>query len=87
MRYAYPTGRRNDQRNRPALALNAKLDKEYNLRGGMNLQISIEIFNLLGDRYYAVYNPQAGYGRQLNGKNDATLTPGRQYQLGFRLTF
>jgi hypothetical protein len=34
-----------------------------------------------------VYNPSLGFGRQVNETNDATITPGRQYQLGFRLGF
>jgi hypothetical protein len=86
-RTEYPTGRRNDQRNRPTLSLNVKFDKEYNLKSGQNLQLSAEVFNLLNDRYYQIYNPQLGYGRQTNYTNDAWLTPGRQYQLGARLSF
>ncbi len=86
-RTRYSTHRRNDQRNRPSLTLNAKLDKEYNLSGGQNLQISLEVFNLLNDRNYVIYNPQLGYGRQTNGQNDATITPGREYQVGLRLAF
>jgi hypothetical protein len=86
-RVHYPTGRRNDQRNRPTLALNVKLDKEFNLRGGLNLQVSAEVFNLLNERHYQIYNPQFGYGRQVNERNDATITPGRQYQIGMRLAF
>ena len=86
-RTRYPTFRRNDQRNRPSLTLNVKLDKEFNLSGGQNLQVSLEVFNLLNDRNYVVYNPQLGYGRQVNGQNDATVAPGRQCQLGLRLAF
>jgi hypothetical protein len=86
-RTRYLTGRRNDQRNRPSLTLNAKLDKEFNLSRGQNLQLSLEVFNLLDDRNYQIYNAQLGYGRQLNERNDATVTPGRQYQVGLRLAF
>ncbi|MBZ5640102.1 MAG: TonB-dependent receptor [Acidobacteriia bacterium] len=86
-RTRYATGRRNDQRNRPSLTLNVKLDKEFNLSRGQNLQISLDVFNLLDDRNYRIYNPQLGYGRQLNERNDATVTPGRQYQVGLRLAF
>jgi hypothetical protein len=86
-RTQYPTGHRNDQRNRPALNLNVKLDREINLPTGQNLQVSVEVFNLMNERYYQIYNPQFGYGRQLNGTNDATRTPGRQYQIGMRLAF
>jgi hypothetical protein len=88
-RTQYPTGRRNDQRNQPTLSLNVKFDKEHNFKSGQNLQVSVEVFNLLNDRYYQVYNPNPGfgYGRQTNGTNDAWFTPGRQYQLGMRLSF
>ncbi len=88
-RTQYPTGRRNDQRNRPTLSINVKFDKEFNLKSGQNLQLSAEVFNLLNDRYYQVYNPNPGfgYGRQTNGTNDAWLTPGRQFQLGMRFSF
>ena len=61
--------------------------KEYNLKRGQNLQLSVEVFNLLNDRYYQIYNPQLGYGRQTDQTNDAWFTPGRQYQLGMRLSF
>jgi hypothetical protein len=86
-RTRYASERRNDRRNRPSLTVNVKLDKEYNLRSGQNLQLALEVFNLLNDRNYEIYNTKLGYGRQTNGQNDAMLTAGREFQLGFRLAF
>jgi len=53
----------------------------------MNLQLTAEIFNLLNDNAYIIYNPFLNYGQQLNGANDAYRRFGRQYQLGMRLAF
>jgi len=86
-RITYPTRQRNDQRNRSYWNVDAKLVKEMNLPKGMNLQLTAEIFNLLNDNVYIIYNPYLGYGQQLNGANDAYRRFGRQYQLGMRLAF
>jgi len=86
-RLRYVSGRRNDQRNSPALNIDLKLDKEINLGRGQNLQVTAEVFNLLNDRYYEIYNAAQGWGRQVNGVNEAHLTLGRRYQVGLRLAF
>ncbi len=86
-RYRYVNNRRNDQRNPPYWNFNVKLDKEMNFRNGMNVQLSAEIFNLFNDRQYIVYNPFLGYGQQVNGKNEAFRTLGRQYQIAARIAF
>jgi len=87
VRTTYPTHQRNDQRNRSYWNVDAKLVKEMNLPKGMNLQLTAEIFNLLNDNAYIIYNPFLNYGQQLNGANDAYRRFGRQYQLGMRLAF
>jgi len=58
-----------------------------NLPKGMNLQLTAEIFNLLNDNAYIIYDPFLSYGQQLNGANDAYRRFGRQYQIGMRLAF
>ena len=83
----YPTGTRNDQRNQSAWNLDAKLVKEVNPPKGMNLQLTAEIFNVLGENTYIVYNQDTKTGQQVNGTNDAYREFGRQYQVGMLLAF
>ena len=64
-----------------------KLVKDFNLPKGMNLQLDVDIFNLLNDDTYSVYNTFLKSGQQINGTNDATRRFGRTYQLGMRLAF
>jgi len=86
-RILYETHRRNDQRSPSAWNFDAKLVKEINLPKGMNLQLTGEIFNLLNQDTYSVYNNFTKSGQQINGNNDATRRFGRQYQIGMRLAF
>jgi hypothetical protein len=53
----------------------------------VNLQLTAEIFNLMGENTYVIYNSFTKSGQQLNGTNDAYRRFGRQYQLGMRLAF
>jgi hypothetical protein len=86
-RILYITHQRNDQRNVSAWNFDAKLTKEINLPKGMNLQLNAEIFNLLNQDTYSIYNTFLKSGQQINGTNDATRRFGRQYQIGMRLAF
>ena len=86
-RILYITHQRNDQRNISAWNFDAKIVKEINLPKGMNLQLDAEIFNLLNEDTYSVYNTFTKSGQQINGTNDATRRFGRQYQIGMRLAF
>ena len=86
-RTTFPTGVRNSERNRSWWNVDAKFTKEMNLAKGMNLQISAEVFNLLDERVYQVYNPGAEGGQQINGQNEAVVTLGRRFQIGGKLTF
>jgi hypothetical protein len=86
-RTRYITGQRNDQRNPSSWLFNVKLVKEINLPKGMNLQLDAEIFNLLNDDTYSVYNDFTKSGQQINGTNQATRRFGRTYQIGMRLAF
>ncbi len=56
LRITYPTGVRNSGRNPSWWNVDAKFTKERNMAHGMNLQISAEVFNLLDERAYQVYN-------------------------------
>jgi hypothetical protein len=86
-RTVYPSGARNDQRNTSYWDFNVKATREFNARGGVNLQLSAEIFNLLNEGTYQVYNPFLETGFQLNGNNDAYRRFGRRFQLGLRVSF
>jgi hypothetical protein len=86
-RLQYPTGVRNSERNDSQWLLDLKLTKEMNLGRGLNLQLAAEIFNVLDDGTYQVYNPNFETGFQINGNNDARFEFGRRWQLGMRLAF
>ena len=87
LRQTYPTGQRNDQRNDSYWNVDAKVTKELRLARGMNLQLSVEVFNVLDDDTYVIYNPFFETGQQLNGQNEAIRRFGRRWQLGSKLTF
>jgi outer membrane receptor protein involved in Fe transport len=83
----YCNDRRNDLRNDSFWNFDVKLTKEMNLGHSMNLQVSAEIFNLLNDGTYLVYEPDLEAGRQVNGTDFATPRFGREFQLGAKLAF
>jgi hypothetical protein len=87
VRTFYPTGQRNDHRNRSFWNFDVKASKEMNLPKGLNLQLSVLVKNLLNDGTYLIYTPGANFGQQINGTNDATQRFGRQFELGMRLAF
>lgn len=86
-RQIYVDGSRNDQRNVSYWNLDLKATRELRLPRGMNLQLSAELFNLLDDQTYIVYNPSLGIGRSVNGENEAYLRDGRRWQFGVRVAF
>jgi hypothetical protein len=86
-RILYPTRVRNDQRNPSYWDFNVKATREFTIRGGLNLQLSAEIYNLLNEGTYIVWNPFQETGFQLNGNNDAYRRFGRRFQMGLRLSF
>ena len=83
----YPTGVRNDQRNDSFWTVDLKATKELRLGRNMNLQLSAEIFNLLDDGTYQVYNPFLERGVQFNRVNEDRRIFGRRWQMGMRLSF
>jgi carboxypeptidase family protein len=86
-RTTYLASQRNSERNVSYWDFNVKVTKEFRLGRGVNGQASVEIFNLLNDGTYMVYNPFTESGQQINGNNDATRRFGREWQLGLRLAF
>ena len=87
LRQFYPTGARNDQRNDSWWNVDVKATKELNLGKGLNLQLSAEIFNLLNDGTYFVYNPTFRRGVQVNGENEFVRNFGRRWQVGMKVSF
>jgi hypothetical protein len=80
VRLRYVTGQRNDQRNESWWNFDVHLAKEFNMQGGLNLQVTADIFNLLNEDHLTVVN-------QNNGFNAYFREFGRQWQLGLRLAF
>jgi outer membrane receptor protein involved in Fe transport len=86
-RQQFPTGGRNDQRNASWWNVDLKATKEMTLGKGLNMQVSAEIFNVLDDSTYSVYNPDSNNGVQVNGINEAARRFGRSWQVGMKLAF
>lgn len=87
VRSLYTTGSRNDQRNSSYWNFDVKFTKEMNLGRGLNMQVSAEVFNLLNDGTYIVYNQFQRAGFQVNGNNGAVRRFGRQWQVGMKIAF
>jgi hypothetical protein len=87
VRIHYPSGRRNDQRNDSYWNFDLKLTKELRLGRGVNVQLSAEIFNVLNDGTYQIYEPVSESGARVNGQDGAIRRFGRRFQLGFRVAF
>jgi hypothetical protein len=87
LRQAYPTGVRNDQRNDSYWNVDVKATKEFHFGRRLNLQLSAEVFNVLDDDTYLIYNPFLESGQQINGTNEAQRRFGRRWQLGARAAF
>jgi hypothetical protein len=85
-RLQYPTGVRNSERNDSQWLVDLKLTKELGVRR-VSAQLSAEIFNLLNDGTYQVFNPNFETGFQINGINNARFEFGRRWQLGMKLAF
>jgi len=86
-RQSYPTGERNDQRNPSFWNFDLRATKEFRVGRGVNMQLSVEVFNLLNDGTLSVYNTFTKAGQQINGVNEATRRFGRRWQLGLKTTW
>jgi hypothetical protein len=87
LRQIYPTGVRNDQRNKSYWNVDVKATKELHFGRRLNVQLSAEVFNALDDDTYLIYNPFFESGQRLNGLNEAQRRFGRRWQLGARVAF
>ncbi|HET9300668.1 MAG TPA: hypothetical protein VFO11_12045, partial [Candidatus Polarisedimenticolaceae bacterium] len=79
-RLVYPTQQRNDMRNRSYWNVDVNAAKEFNLKGGLNLQLRAEIFNLLNSDFLYIAN-------NVNGTNAYFRAFGRSFQISGRLAF
>jgi hypothetical protein len=73
-RQLYPSGQRNDERNKPYWNVDVKFTKEMNLGRGLNMQISAEVFNLLNDGTTIVW----AFRPPVAARSEAGLLIGRQ---------
>jgi len=80
VRFVYPTRQRNDMRNRSYWNVDVNAAKEFNLKGGMNLQLRAEIFNLLNSDYLQILG-------NFDGNNAWFRDFGRSFQISGRLAF
>jgi outer membrane receptor protein involved in Fe transport len=87
VRQTYDTGQRNDQRNTSWWNLDLKFTKEFNVGRGLNMQVSAEVFNVLNDGTYQIYDQVTDSGLRVNGTNFAIRRFGRQWQLGLKMAF
>jgi len=79
-RLRYPTGQRNDQRNESYWTVDLRLAKDFSIGRRVDMQLSLEAFNLLNDTSLTVEN-------SLSGEFSGTRRFGRRFQLGLRLGF
>ncbi len=93
LRSFFPTGQRNDQRNKAFWTFDANVQKEFSIRD-VRATFQFDIFNLLGDdtldilfvRRTRAFDPLTG--RQLTfDRPFARRRPGRQFQVGFTVNF
>jgi hypothetical protein len=64
-----------------------KLTREFRAGRSVNVQATAEVFNVLNDGTYQIFDPVPETGEQINGNNVALRRFGRQWQLGLRLGF
>lgn len=80
VRLVYPTRKRNDQRNRSSWNFDVNAAREFNLKGGMNLQLRAEVFNL--------FNKDTLHVLQNRDETNAQFRDfGRSFQISTRLAF
>jgi outer membrane receptor protein involved in Fe transport len=79
-RRVYPTHQRNDQRNRSYWNFDVNAAREFNLKGGLNLQLRAEIFNLFNKDTLFVLQNRDSFNFQVRDF-------GRRFQISTRLAF
>ena len=75
----FPTGRRNDSRNRPFWPMNARVAREWAFHSA-TLGMSADVFNLLDDDTLRILDVTAG-------TPNVVRRYGRRWQVGFRTAF
>jgi len=86
-RTTYPSESRNDQRNDSYWNIDVKFTKEFMIGRQLNMQFTVEMFNLLNDGTYLIFDPVSETGEQVNGNNTSIRRFGRQWQVGIKLAF
>ena len=87
LRLRYPSGTRNDERNRSYWDLGVRAARDFKVGRGVHMQGSVEVFNLLDERTYRIFDPFDQVGLRVNGVNNATRRFGRRWQLGLKVSF
>ncbi|NJN64034.1 MAG: TonB-dependent receptor [Acidobacteria bacterium] len=89
VRTIFPTGSRNDQRNKHVWTIDVNVQKEIPIRD-TRLSIQLDVFNLLNDdvlEVSSVFQSQSPIEPSLNTKPAATRRFGRQFQLALKFNF
>jgi len=79
-RFRYPSGARNDQRNPAFWTIDMRAAKEFKVGKFANTQVTMEVFNLLGDKTLRIED-------RIDQTLGGTRRFGRQFQLGLRVSF
>ena len=61
--------------------------KELRFGSRLNLQLSVEVFNVFDEETYRIYNRFYEAGQRVNGSNEAEVLQGRRWQLSAKLAF
>jgi hypothetical protein len=80
VRVLYETSQRNSERNESWWNIDLRLAKEFRIQDQVEMQVSLDVFNLLNDNSLRVLE-------SVNGTASAVRRFGRQFQLGLRLAF
>jgi len=80
LRLLYPTEHRNDQRNAAFWTWNARLAKDFIAHGSVNVELTLEVFNLLNDDSLRIID-------RTDGVDNAVRRFGRRWQIGTRIAF
>jgi hypothetical protein len=79
-RLRYETGQRNSERNESWWNVDLHLAKEFRVKSQVEMQVSLDVFNLLNDNSLRV-------SESVKGTYSAVRRFGRQFQLGLRVAF
>ena len=86
-RQIYPTAARNDSRNAAYWNLDLRIAKEFRVGRSAVFQLSAEVFNVMNEQTYMIYDFTQRSGQQVNLRNEAHVRPGRRIQLGLKVSY